>query len=306
MPPKEGARPGLRSGARAARDAEPHWFRGPPVAAAPGLRRDETGSGSWSCRRGCIHAAGWPGVRAAARIRRDAARLETAPPRPRTRPTAQVGRRACRLARSAPFYRRIRITNAHHAVLALAHHHAGFAPGAALLPAQTGLVQGAPDRKRADLWQPIRSMAQGFLQQAQRPRRRAVLFALRGSRPFGQDALLRVSPIADPWSAPMARPHGREPVAVEAADPGRDGLGVPSSDLVGRRRVAGAIRNRQERSGALDLRGGRAERAAQAGQLLALIRRERAKGIFPVARHGTPRGTRITAPLYQFQGQMTH
>src|SRR3954451_24933348 len=59
--------------------------------------------------------------------------------------------------------------NAHHAVLALAHHHAGFAPGAALLPAQTGLVQGAPDRKRADLWQPIRSLAQGFLQQTQGP-----------------------------------------------------------------------------------------------------------------------------------------
>src|SRR4051812_46793073 len=214
---------------------------------------------------------------------RHAARLETAPPRPRTRPTAPVGRRACRLARSAPFYCRIRITNAHHAVLALAHHHAGFAPGAALLPAQTGLVQGAPDRKRADLWQPIRSMAQGFLQQAQRPSRRAVLFALRGSRPFGQDALLRVSPIADPWSAPMARPHSGEPVAVEAADPGGDGLGVPSSDLVGRRRVAGPIHDGQQRSGALDLRGGGAERAAQAGQLLALIRPERTKGVFPVA-----------------------
>src|SRR4051795_2556941 len=208
MDPKEGARPGLRSGARAATGAEPHWFRGPPVAAAPGLRRDETGSGSWSGRRGWIHAAGWPAGRAAARIRRDAARLETAPPRPRTRPTAPVGRRACRLARSAPFYRRIRITNAHHAVLALAHHHAGFAPGAALLPAQTGLVQRAPDRIGADLWQPIRSVAQGFLQQAQGPRRRAVLFALRGSRPFGQNALLRISAIADPWSAPMAGPHG--------------------------------------------------------------------------------------------------
>src|SRR4051794_22385456 len=281
--PKEGARPGLRSGARAATGAEPHWCSGWLIAAAPGRWRDGTGSGSWWCRRGCIRAVAGPGVRAAARIRRDAARLETAPPRPRTRPTAQVGRRACRLARSAPFYRRIRITNAHHAVLALAHHHAGFAPGAALLPAQTGLVQGAPDRKRADLWQPIRSMAQGFLQQAQRPSRRAVLFALRGSRPFGQDALLRVSPIADPWSAPMARPHSGEPLAVEAADPGGDGLGVPSSDLVGGRRVAGPIHDGQQRSGALDLRGGGAERAAQAGQLLALIRRERTKGVFPVA-----------------------
>src|SRR3954462_12134282 len=238
MDPKEGARPGLRSGTRAATGAEPHWFRGPPVAAAPGLRRDETGSGSWLCRRGCIRAAGWPAVRAAARIRRHAARLETAPPRPRTRPTAPVGRRAGRLARSAPFSRRIRIANAHHTVLALAHGDAGFAPGAALLPAQTGLVQRAPDRIGADLWQPIRSMAQGFLQQAQRPRRRAVRLALRGSRPFRQDALLRVSPIADPWSAPMAGPHSGEPLAVEAADPGGDGLIVPSSDLVSGCRVA--------------------------------------------------------------------
>src|SRR5689334_18804186 len=104
----------------------------------------------------------------------------------------------------------------------------------------------------------------------------------------------------------MAGPHGREPVAVEAAHPGRDGLIVPSSDLVGRCRVAGALRNGQERSGALDVRGGGAERAAPAGQLLALLRRERAKGIVPVARHGTPRVTRITAPLYQSPRQLTH
>src|SRR4051794_15422281 len=146
MNPEEGARPGSRSGARAARDAAPHWCRGPPVAAAPGLMRDETGSGSWLCHPGCIRAVAGPGVRAAARIPRDAARPGTARPRPRTRPTAQVGRRACRPAQSAPFYRRIRIANAHHTVLALAHGDAGFAPGAALLPAQTGLVQRAPDR----------------------------------------------------------------------------------------------------------------------------------------------------------------
>src|SRR5690242_3764380 len=164
MNPERAARPECRSGARAATDAGPHWCRGWLIAAAPGLMRDGTGSGSWSCRRGCIHAAGWPGVGAAATTRRDAARLETAPPRPRTRPTAQAGRRACRLARSAFFGQSIRITNAPHAVLALAHHYAGFAPGAALLPAQTGLVQGAPDRKGADLRQPIRSVAQGSLQ----------------------------------------------------------------------------------------------------------------------------------------------
>ena len=104
----------------------------------------------------------------------------------------------------------------------------------------------------------------------------------------------------------MARPHGGEPVAVEAADPGGEGLGVPSSDLVGGNRVARAICNGQERSGALDLRGGSAERAAQAGPLLAFIRRERAKGIFLVARHGTPRSTKITPPLYQSPQQMTH
>src|SRR5215210_5927140 len=238
---------------------------------------------------------------------RDAAPPETARPRPRTRPTAQAAPPACRPARSAFFGHRIGIADAHRAdMFALAHHYTGLAPGAALLPTQAGLVQGAPDRERADLWQPIRSLAQGSLQQAQGPSRRAVLLALWGSRPFGQDALLRVSPIADPWSAPMAGPHGREPVTVEAADPGGDGLGVPSSDLVGGRRVARSIRNGQERSGALHLRGGSAGRAAQAGQLLALIRRERAKGICLVARHGTPRGTRITAPLYQFPQQTTH
>src|SRR4051812_23599988 len=193
-----------------------------------------------------------------------------------------------------------------HTGLARAHHHAGFASGAALLPAQAARVQGAPDRERADPGQSVRSLAQGFLQQAQRPSRRAVLLALRGSRPFGQNALLRISAIADPWSAPMAGPHGGEPVAVEAADPGGDRLVVPSSDLVCSSRVARAIRNGQQRSGALDLRGGGAERAAQAGQLLALIRSERAKGILLVARHGTPRGTRIASPRYQISWQTTH
>src|SRR3954452_25273190 len=105
------------------------------------------------------------------------------------------------------------------------------------------------------------------------------MLALGRAGPFGQDALLRLSAIADPWSAPMARPHGGEPVAVEAVHPGGDGLIVPSSDLMGGRRIACAISNGQERSGALDVRGGGAERATQAGQLLALLRRERAKRI---------------------------
>src|SRR3954468_5614493 len=276
------------------------------AAAAPGPMRDGTGSGSWSCRPGYTRAAGWPVLRAAATTPRDAARLERGRPRPRTRPTAQAGRRACRPARSAFFGQSIGIADAHHTVLALAHHHAGFAPGAALVPAQAARMQGAPDRERADPGQSVRSLAQGSLQQAQRPRPRAVLLAWGRAVPFGQDALLRISPIAGPRPAPMAGPHGREPVAVEAADPGGDRLIVPSSDLVCSSRVARAIRNGQQRSGALDLRGGGAERAAQAGQLLALIRSERAKGILLVARHGTPRGTRIASPPYQIPRQATH
>src|SRR3954452_14894138 len=257
-------------------------------------------------RPGWIRAGAGPGGRAAARMGRDAARLETARPRPRTRPRAQAARPACRPARSAFFGQSIGIADPHHTVLAPAHRDAGFAPGAALLPTQAARMQSAPDRERADLRQPIRSVAQGFLQQAQGPGGRAVLIALGRAGPFGQDALLRSSPIADPWSAPMAGPHGGEPVAVEAAHPGGDHLIVPSSDLVGGRRIACAISNGQERSGALDLRGGSTERAAQAGQLLALIRRERAKGIFLVARHGAPRGTRIASPLYHCPRQTTH
>src|SRR3954451_21679509 len=181
-----------------------------------------------------------------------------------------------------------------------------LAPGAAFLPTQPSLVQTAPDRERADLGQPIRSVAQGSLQQAQGPRRRAVLLALGRARPFGQDALLRGSAIADPRATSVAGPHGREPVAVEAANPGREGLGVPSSDLVGCRRVGCAISDGQQGSGALNLRGGSAERTAQACQLLALIRGERAQGGFLVARQGTPRGTRIASPPYQIPQQMTH
>src|SRR5215210_368140 len=155
---------------------------------------------------------------------RDAAPPETARPHPRTRQRAQVAPPACRPARSAFFGRGIGIADTHRAVRALAHHHAGLAPGAALLPAQAGRVQGAPDRERADPGQPVWSLAQGFLQQAYGPGRRAVLFALQGSRHFGQDALLLVDPIAKAWPSAVAGPHGGKPVAVEAADPGGDGL----------------------------------------------------------------------------------
>src|SRR5687768_11615693 len=276
MPLERAARPGSRSSARAATGAAPHWCSGWLAAAAPGRWRDETGSGSWLCRRGCLRAAGWPGVRAAARIHRHAARPETALPRPRTRPTAQAGRRACRRARSAFLGRRIGIADAHRAdMFALAHHDASLAPGAALLPAQTGLVQGAPDRIGADPGQPIWSLAQGLLKQAQGPRRRAILLALWGSRHLGQNALLLVDAIAE------ARLHGGELLAVEAADPGGDGLIVPSSDLVSGRRVAGALRKGQERSGALDLRGGSTGRTAQAGQGDPLVRGKWAQRVFP-------------------------
>src|SRR5215211_4928676 len=164
MNPEGVARPGSRPGARAATGAGPHWCRGPPGAAAPGLMRDGTGSGSWLCHPGCIRAVAGPGVGAAAMMGRDAARLETARPRPRTRPTSQAKRRACKPARSAPFYRRIRIDAVDRALLAPARHHPGLAPGAALLPAQAARVQGAPDRIGADLRQPVIRLAQGFLQ----------------------------------------------------------------------------------------------------------------------------------------------
>src|SRR3954452_16377764 len=306
MPLERAAPPGSRSGARAATGAGPHSCRGPPVAAAPGLMRDGTGSGSWSCRRGCIRAVAWPGVRAAAMIRRSAARPETARLRPRTRRTAQAGRPACRPARSAFFGRRIGIANAHHTVLVLAHRDAGFAPGTALLPAQAGRVQGAPDRIGADPGQPVWSLAQGFLQQAHGPGSRAVLFALRGSRPFRQNALLLVDAIAEAWPSAVTRLHGREPVAVEAADPGGDRLIVPSSDLVSGGCVTGPLSNGQERSSALDLRGGSTGRTAQAGQGDPFVRSEWAQRVFAVARHGTPRSTRIIPSLYQSSRQMTH
>src|SRR3954463_4831625 len=274
-------------------------------------------SGGRSCGRGkgivkpachTAHAAraAAGSVRAAAMMGRHAARPETAPPRPRTRRTAQAGRPACRPARSAFFGRRIGIANAHHTVLALAHRDAGFAPGAALLPAQAGRVQGAPDRIGADPGQPVWSLAQGFLQQAHGPGSRAVLFAVRGSRPFRQNALLLVDAIAEAWPSAVTRLHGSEPVAVEAADPGGDRLIVPSSDLVSGGCVTGPLSNGQKRSSALDLRGGSTGRTAQAGQGDPFVRSEWAQRVFAVARHGTPQSTRIIPSLYQSSRQMTH
>src|SRR5688500_20220258 len=132
MEPVGATRPGSRSGARAARDAAPHWCREALAAAAPGRMRDGTGSGSWLCHSGCLRAVAGPGVRAAAMMGRDTARPETAPPRPHTRPTAQAERPACRRARSAFLRRRVGIGAAHYAsLLPVAHHLDGLAPGGA-------------------------------------------------------------------------------------------------------------------------------------------------------------------------------
>src|SRR4029079_13419910 len=121
---------GSRSGARAATGAPPDWCGGPLVGAAPGLTRDETGSGSWLCRPARIRAAAGPVARAAARMGRDAARPGTGRPRPHTRPTAHAGCRAWRPARSAFFGQSIRIADPHHPVLAPAHRDTGLAPSA--------------------------------------------------------------------------------------------------------------------------------------------------------------------------------
>src|SRR3954447_24591879 len=164
MPVEQATPPECRSGARAATGAGPHSCRGWPAGAAPALMRDGTGSGSWSCHRGCTRAVAGPVALLAAMTRRHAARPERGPPRPRTRPKAQAVRPACKPARSAPFYRRIRIDAGDRALLAPARGHPGLAPGAALLPAQAARVQGAPDRIGANLRQPVIRLAQGFLQ----------------------------------------------------------------------------------------------------------------------------------------------
>jgi hypothetical protein len=167
-------------------------------------------------------------------------------------------------------------------------------------------VQGARDGEPADPWQAVRGLAQSLLQQAQRPRGSAILLPLGRSRPLGQNALLLLNPVADPRPAAMVRVHGGKPFPVEAADPGRDRLVVAASDQLGGSGVTGPIGNRQQGAGTVDLGGWSTGRAAQAGELFALLRGERAQGIFVVARHGTPRSTRIITPLYQIRWQTTH
>ena len=167
-------------------------------------------------------------------------------------------------------------------------------------------MQGTCNGEPTDPRQAVRSLAQGLLQQAQRPGGSAILLALGRTGPLGQNAVLLQGAIADARPAAMVRAHCSKPLAVEAADPGREGFGVAASDQMRRGGVAGSISNRQQGTGAVDLSGGSSLRAAQTGQLLVLVRGEWAQGIFPVARHGTPRSTRITEPLYQFPRQTTH
>src|SRR5918998_209432 len=100
------------------------------------------------------------------------------------------------------------------------------------------------------------------------------------SRLSDQVALLLMSPIADAWPAAMMRAHGSQPFAVEAADPSGDGLIVVAPDPMGSSGVAGALGNGQQGAGAVDLGDGGTLRAAQAGELYALLRGERAQGIF--------------------------
>ena len=117
-------------------------------------------------------------------------------------------------------------------------------------------MQGAGDGEPAHARQAVRRPAQGLLQQAQRPGGGAVGLALGGSSPLGQDALLLRGAIADARPAAMVWVHGGQPLAVEAADPGGNGLIVAAPDQTSRGSVAGAISDRQQSTGAVDLSSG--------------------------------------------------
>ena len=106
-------------------------------------------------------------------------------------------------------------------------------------------------------------------------------------------------------AVPMRKDYAR---FVELSNKGAQVLGfvVAASDQMGGGSVTGAIGNRQQGTGAVDFCGGGTLRTAQAGELFTLLRRERSQGIFAVARHGTPRDTRITTRLFQIRRQTTH
>ena len=80
----------------------------------------------------------------------------------------------------------------------------------------------------------------------------------------------------------MVRAHGGQPLAVEAADPGGNGLIVAAPDQTSRGGVAGAISNRQQSTGAVDFSRGGTLRTTEAGEFCALVCGERAQGIFLV------------------------
>ena len=208
------------------------------LAAAPWPEAGETGSGSRLCCRGCFGVgaavARLPGYAGSGTA--ETARLDLAPDRqPQWR--ERVG--------SPTDPQRNRIAKAQHTEQRSARR-CRFAPGAAycqLRPASCSVRRTIG----AEKGQHNRSLAQGFLQQAQRPRRREERLELRARGTILPGCVAARQPHSGSRATPMARPRGREPVAVEEADSGRDGLGVPSSDLVGGSRVARAISNGQER-----------------------------------------------------------
>jgi hypothetical protein len=125
-------------------------------------------------------------------------------------------------------------------------------------------VQGARDSELADLRLAVRGLAQGCVQQAQQPSDRTILLPLGRARILGQNALLLLGCKADPRRAGMMRVHGGQPLPVEAADPGRDCLGVAASDQTDGSGPSGFIGNRSR---------AQARSSAVAGALCELLKR---------------------------------
>ena len=125
---------------------------------------------------------------------------------------------ACRPAQSTFFGHRIGIADAHHTG-ACACASPRPVSHQVRLSASSGRPHARCAAERADPGSPSGAGAR-LAAAGSRPSRRAVRW--RGPRAHSaRTRSLRISAIADPWSAPMAGPHGGEPVAVEPADPGR-------------------------------------------------------------------------------------
>src|SRR4029077_7309651 len=118
----------------------------------PGPRPGGRGSAVWPCHGGCAHEGSEPGWSSGASGSQAGGSPGTVRPRLGSRPEPRSG---CTLARSAPFYRRVRIVDLDLAVLAPPLRQPGVAPRSVALPAQIGLVQHAPDGVRADLEEPV-------------------------------------------------------------------------------------------------------------------------------------------------------